>query len=128
MLPAGLETVAATPELVAEVMADPAVTIPRHAGPVWTTAALLAEGQAKIDQWHGEGYLAADMETASTYAVGEYFGLRRVSILSVFDNPRHGAHLGLTEAHKDAARTAGEAAMLELTFGLVARESPPGSR
>ena len=119
----GVETVAATPELVSALMADPAVTVPRHAGPVWTTAALLAEGQAEIDQWHGEGYIAADMETASTFAVAEYFGMRRVSILSVFDNPRQGAHLGLTEAHKDAARAAGEAAMLGLVFDLIERVS-----
>ncbi|MCC7021662.1 MAG: hypothetical protein IT338_02475 [Thermomicrobiales bacterium] len=36
------------------------------------------------------------------------FGMRRLSLLSVFDNPREGAHLGLTEAHKDEARVAGE--------------------
>jgi uridine phosphorylase len=124
----GVETVTATPELVTAVMADPSITIPRHAGPVWTTAALLAEGNAEIAQWHGEGYLAADMETATTFAVAAYFGMRRVSILSVFDNPRQGAHLGLTEARKDAARAAGEAVMLELTFGLIERESSPGSR
>ena len=67
------------------------------------------------------------METASTFAVAEFFGVRRVSILSVFDNPRQGAHLGLTEAHKDAARAAGEAAMLTLLFSLVEREASPGS-
>jgi uridine phosphorylase len=88
----------------------------------------LAEGNAEIEQWHGEGYLAADMETATTFAVADYFGMRRVSLLYAFDNPRQGAHLGLTEAHKDEARAAGEAAMLELTFGLIARESPPGIR
>jgi uridine phosphorylase len=119
----GVESVVATPELVAEVMADPSVTIPRHAGPVWTTAALLAEGQAEIDQWHGEGYLAADMETATTFAVAEYFGMRRISLLYAFDNPRQGAHLGLTEAHKDTARAAGEAAMFALVFDLIEREA-----
>jgi uridine phosphorylase len=117
----GVETVAATPELVAEVLADPTITVPRHAGPIWTTAALLAEGNAEIEEWHGQGFIAADMETATTFAVAEYFGMRRVSILSVFDNPRHGAHLGLTEAHKDAARATGEAAMLSLAFDLIAR-------
>ncbi len=117
----GVKTVAASPELVAEVMADRSIDIPRHAGPVWTTAALLAEGKSEIDQWYGEGYLAADMETASTFAVAEYFGLRRVSILYAFDNPRQGAHLGLTEAHKDAARAAGEDGMFALLFGLIER-------
>ena len=116
----GVQTVAASPELVAEVMADPTVVVARHAGPIWTTAALLAEGKAEIEQWHGEGYLAADMETASAFAVAEYFGMRRVSVLSVFDNPRQGSHLGLTEAAKDAARTEGERAMLGLLFDLIA--------
>ncbi len=119
----GVETVAATPELVAVVMADLSVTIPRHAGPVWTTAALLAEGNTEIEQWYQAGYLAADMETATTFAVAEYFGMRRVSLLYAFDNPRHGAHLGLTEAHKDAARAAGEAAMFSLVFNLIEREA-----
>ena len=119
----GVETVAATPELVAEVMADQSVTVPRHAGPVWTTAALLAEGNAEIEQWHAEGYHAADMETATTFVVADYFGMRRVSLLYAFDNPRQGAHLGLTEAHKDEARAAGEAAMFALVFDLIARHA-----
>jgi uridine phosphorylase len=117
----GAETVAATPDLVSEVLADPTITVPRQAGPVWTTAALLAEGDAEIEEWYGQGYVAADMETATTFAVAEYFGMRRVSLLYAFDNPRQGAHLGLTEAHKDAARTAGEAAMFSLVFDLIAR-------
>jgi uridine phosphorylase len=93
--------------------------VPRHTGPVWTTAALLAEGQAEIDDWHGQGYIAADMETATTFAVAAYFGMERLSILSTFDNPRQGAHLGLIEEHKDAARATGEAAMIALVFTLL---------
>lgn len=64
----GVLTVEATPELVAEVMADPTVAVARHADPVWMTPALLAEGEAEIEQWHGEGYIAADMETATISA------------------------------------------------------------
>lgn len=115
----GVQTVDASPELVSRIMADPTVNIPRHAGPVWTTSALLAEGTAEIDHWHGEGYIAADMETATTFAVATSFGMRRLSILSVFDNPREGAHLGLTETDKDAARAAGERAMFTLLFHLI---------
>lgn len=117
----GVETVAASAELVAEVIADPGIAVSRYAGPVWTTAALLAEGQAEIDRWHAAGFLAADMETASAFAVAEYFGLRRLSLLSAFDNPRRGSHLGLTEADKDAARAAGEEAMFRLLFNLIER-------
>lgn len=115
----GVQTVDASPDLVAEVMAHPAIDVPRHAGPVWTTAALLAEGMAEVNRWHGEGYIAADMETATTFAVAEYFGMRRLSLLYTFDNPRHGAHLGLTEAHKDETRAAGEQAMFTLLFDLI---------
>jgi uridine phosphorylase len=119
----GVRKVDASPDLVAAVMADAAVATPRHAGPVWTTAALLAEGQEEIDQWYGEGYIAADMETATTFAVAEYFGMRRLSMLYTFDNPREGAHLGLTEREKDAARAAGEQAMFALLFGLIEQGS-----
>lgn len=117
----GIERVAASAELVAEVLADPTVAVPRHAGPVWTTAALLAEGKAEVDRWQAAGYLAADMETASTFAVAEYFGMRRLSLLYAFDNPRQGSHLGLTEAAKDAARAEGEMAMFRLLFDLIER-------
>jgi uridine phosphorylase len=117
----GVEWVEASSSLVAEVLADPAVDVARHVGPVWTTAALLAEGQAEIAQWSDAGCIAADMETASTFAVAESFGMRRVSILSVFDNPRQGSHLALTEAAKDDARQAGEEAMRTLLFGLIER-------
>ena len=122
----GVQTVAASPELVAEAMRDPKVAVTRHAGPVWTTAALLAEGKAEIEQWHAEGYLAADMETASAFAVADYFGMRRVSLLYAFDNPRQGSHLGLTEADKDAARAEGEQAMVGLLFDLI--EAHAGER
>jgi uridine phosphorylase len=117
----GVATVDASPDLLAAAMVDANVDIPRHAGPVWTTAALLAEGNAEIEQWHAEGYIAADMETATTFAVAEYFGMRRLSILSVFDNPREGSHLGLTESAKDAARAAGQQAMFTLLFALIGR-------
>lgn len=119
----GVKTVEPSPDLVADVMDITGCPVPRHAGPIWTTAALLAEGQAEIEQWHGEGYVAVDMETASVFAVAEYFGLRRVSLLYAFDNPRHGSHLGLTEIDKDAARAEGESAMFQLLFALIKRHA-----
>jgi uridine phosphorylase len=123
----GVQAVDASAELVEAVMTDATVNAPRHAGPVWTTAALLAEGNAEIDCWHAEGYIAADMETATTFAVAEYFGMRRLSMLYAFDNPREGAHLGLTESAKDAARAAGEQAMFTLLFDLIARHGDGAS-
>ncbi len=117
----GVHDIDASASLVGVVVTDAACPVPRHVGPVWTTAALLAEGQAEIDDWHGQGYIAADMETATTFAVAAYFGMERLSLLSTFDNPRQGAHLGLIEEHKDAARSAGEAAMIALLFTLLDR-------
>jgi uridine phosphorylase len=119
----GVPVVEATPELVAWVMAEDAVDVPRHAGPVWTTAALLAEGEAEIVRWHGAGYIAADMETATTFAVADSFGMRRLSLLYTFDNPRQGSHLGMSEAHKDEARAAGERAMFGLLFTLIENQA-----
>lgn len=115
----GVVDVEATPDLAGAAVED--AGHPALAGPVWTTAALLAESRADVEAWHAAGYVAADMETATTFAVAASFGMERLSILSVFDNPRHGAHLGLTEAHKDAARAAGERAMLAVAFRAIAR-------
>jgi purine-nucleoside phosphorylase len=112
--------VAATPALVTVATRD-AADHPLLAASVWTTSALLAEGHAEVEAWHAAGYAAVDMETATTFAVADYFGMDRLSVLAVFDNPRHGAHLGLTEAHKDAARAAGERAMLAVAFRAIAR-------
>ncbi len=114
----GVADVDASPALVRAALAD--ATHPAQAGPVWTTAALLAESRGDVEAWHDAGYVAVDMETATTFAVAASFGMERLSILSVFDNPRHGAHLGLTEAHKDEARAAGERAMIELAMRAIA--------
>jgi uridine phosphorylase len=117
----GRETIDATPELVTAICAVPEIAVPRRVGPIWTTAALLAEGQAEADRWHDEGFVAVDMETSATFAVAEYFVMRRVSILSVFDNPRHGTHLLLTDEEKRAARAAGEGAMRAIIEHLIAQ-------
>jgi len=112
-------SVSATPSIVHELRAEQ-TTAPVYIGPIWTTAALLAEGDAEIAAWHGEGLVAVDLETASTFAVAEYFGMQRVSILSVFDNPRHGAHLAMTEHAKQVARARGETEVLRLVMNLAA--------
>ncbi len=115
----GLQRASASPDLVdwACSAIDPAV--PHHRGPIWTTAALLAEGDAEVNAWYRAGYLAVDMETATTFAVAEHFNMRRLSLLVVFDNPRQGAHLALTEHDKSAARMRGEEEMRRLVFDCV---------
>jgi uridine phosphorylase len=117
----GAESVAATPALMdrARCLAGPQGA---HIGPIWTTAALLAEGREDLERWANAGYLAVDMETASAYAVAEWAGMERVSILAVFDNPVAGSHIALEEADKASLRQRGEDRMLKIVLELAARD------
>jgi purine-nucleoside phosphorylase len=117
----GAESVVATPALMdrARCLAGPQGA---HVGPIWTTAALLAEGKEDLERWGRAGYLAVDMETASAYAVAEWAGMDRVSILSVFDNPVAGSHIALEEADKASLRQRGEDRMLKIVLELAARD------
>jgi purine-nucleoside phosphorylase len=88
-------------------------------GAIYTTAALLAEGMDDLERWFQQGFTAVDMETATTYAVAEHFGMERIAVLYAFDNPRRREHLLQSDAEKDARRTAANAKMRELTFDLA---------
>lgn len=90
-----------------------------HKGPVWTTSALLAEGRDDIEAWGLKGYIAVDMETASTFAVAEYFKMDRLSLLFVFDNPYEHDHLLLTDTEKQKRRQRGEKTMISAAFSVV---------
>jgi uridine phosphorylase len=92
---------------------------PIHEGRIYTTAALLAEGDREIEAWHDDGFGAVDMETATTFAVAEHFGMDRASILFGFDNPRQKSHILLTDAEKDARRGRGNQAMIQLAFSTI---------
>jgi purine-nucleoside phosphorylase len=115
----GRARVAATGALVDRAALAASGAIPMFDGPIWTTAALLAEGDAEITAWHDAGFAAVDMETAATFAVAEFYGMERVSVLTVFDNPRHGAHLALTEHEKHDARELGERVALDVVLALA---------
>ena len=62
----------------------------------WDVIAVLDHGErarasellTSVYSWFREGFAAVDMETATTYAVAESFGMSRLSILYGFDNPR----------------------------------------
>lgn len=95
------------------------VDVPIHEGKIYTTAALLAEGNREIDEWHNAGFAAVDMETATTFAVAEHFGMDRASILFGFDNPRHKSHILLTDTEKDVRRARGNQAMIELALAVI---------
>jgi purine-nucleoside phosphorylase len=88
-------------------------------GAIYTTAALLAEGEADVEQWFRDGFAAVDMETAATYAVAEYFGMQRLSLLYGFDNPRRREHLLLSDQEKDVRRAASNERMRQLALDLA---------
>lgn len=90
-----------------------------HRGAMYTTAALLAEGRDDLEQWAGQGFAAVDMETATTYAVAEHFGMERLAILYAFDNPRRGEHVLLSDAEKEVRRSTANVKMRELAFDLA---------
>ena len=94
-------------------------SVPVHEGRLYTTAALLAEGEREIEAWHDAGFAAVDMETATAFAVAEHFGMDRASILFGFDNPRHKSHILLTDAEKDVRRARANEAMIELAFAAI---------
>jgi purine-nucleoside phosphorylase len=85
----------------------------------YTTAALFAEGEKDVEQWSRDGFAAVDMETAATFAVAEFFGMDRLSILYGFDNPRRKEHLLLSDAEKDVRRAAANDRMRQLALDLA---------
>lgn len=109
----------ASPEPAELVSKEKISGVAFHKGPIWTTSALLAEGIAEIQGWSNKGYIAVDMETASTFAVAEYFKMQRISLLFVFDNPRQGEHILLTDVEKHERRVQGEQIMINTVFSIV---------
>lgn len=92
---------------------------PVHFGRIFTTAALLAEGLDEIDQWASAGWEAVDMETATTLAVAEHFGMDSAALLFVYDNPRDHGDILHSETEKHERRHAGNREMIEATFAVV---------
>jgi purine-nucleoside phosphorylase len=109
----------ASDDLLALVSPQTNGPVAMHQGTIWTTSALLAEGQDDIRRWRAQGYVAVDMETASTYAVAKYFGMRRLSLLFAFDNPSQGDHVLLSDHEKQERRNLGEKQMIETAFSLI---------
>lgn len=116
----GKDEVEASSDLVGSLDGACGGCIALHKGPIWTTSALLAERRAEVEAWGAAGYLAADMESATTFAVAEYFGMRRLSLLFTFDNPRAGEHILLTDTARAERRASGERAMIDLALSVIA--------
>ncbi len=56
-----------------------------HDGTHLTWHSIFAQDGAMARSWCKSGYLSVDMETATTFAVAEYFGMAAVSMLVVWD-------------------------------------------
>ncbi len=56
------------------------------------------------------GWSAVDMETATTFAVAEHFGMHRLAILFAFYNPRRKRHLLLSDEEENWLRQRGTTA------------------
>jgi purine-nucleoside phosphorylase len=92
-------------------------------GKIYTTAALFAEGEADVERWFREGFVAVDMETAATYTVAESFEMDRVAILYGFDNPRRREHLLHSDSEKDVRRAEADRRMIQLALKLATEVS-----
>jgi len=90
-----------------------------HAGRIYTTSALFAEGMEEVEAWFQAGFSAVDMETATTFAVAKHFNMDRASLLFAFDNPRQREHILLDDAQKQQRRTIGNNRMIELVLEIV---------
>lgn len=90
-----------------------------HTGSIYTTSALCAESAADIAAWSEQGYVAADMETATTYAVASHFHVPAVAMLFAFDCLIAGESIVLTDAEKTQRRAQGEARMMATALELA---------
>jgi uridine phosphorylase/ribosomal protein S18 acetylase RimI-like enzyme len=124
----GAEWVAASPNLLHSRTLSGLPPGTYRTGAIYTTAALFAEGEEDVERWFREGFAAVDMETATTYAVAEYFGMERVSILYGFDNPRQRAHLLQSDAEKDVRRAAANDRVRQLALDLAVELAPGDGR
>ena len=61
-----------------------------HTGTHLTWPSLFAQDAALVQGWHEAGYLAVDMETATTLAVSRYFGMDALAMLVVWDDLTRG--------------------------------------
>lgn len=108
---------AATADILSDV--ERQTPLPVHAGGIYTTSALFAEGTAELTKWRDDGWDAVDMETATTFAVAHHFGMDCASLLYVFDNPLKTGDIVDSNDQLDARRRAGNDAMIDAAFALI---------
>jgi len=94
-----------------------------HGGTNLTWFSIFAQSGGMVEEWHEAGYLSVDMETATTLAVAQHFGMAAVSMLVVWDELMRGRSFldPLEPAHQaefDRSYEAIFAAALDLVDGL----------
>jgi len=91
-----------------------------HRGPHLTWPALFMETEALMQSWHQAGFLGVDMETATTFAVANYFNMPAISLLVVWDALTSGkSFIDPLEAGEQAALDAANAAVFEAALALA---------
>lgn len=91
-----------------------------HRGTHLTWTSLFAQSGKMIETWHQAGYLAVDMETATTFAVAEYFQMPAVSMLVVWDDlTRQRTFLDPLSAAEQAALDQGNQSVFEVALELT---------
>ena len=113
------ETVAASVDIREMAGLDSIEDVSIHSGKIFTTSALLAEGDREIEIWHKEGFSAVDMETSATFAVAEHFGMQRVAILCVGDNPRRKQSVMMVDEKKAARRSLGNTFVVKIALRIA---------
>ncbi len=112
----------ATPALVeaarAELEARSEASV--YVGPHVTFSSLFAESAEMMKAWHREGLLSVEMETATTFAVAEQYGLDAVSLLVVWDELTRGRRFSdpMSDAEV-AALDAGNRHVYEVALALI---------
>jgi purine-nucleoside phosphorylase len=85
-----------------------------------TWATLFGQTGRMIETWQRAGYLAVDMETATTFAVADYFQMPAVSMLVVWDDlTRNRTFLEPLPAEEQAALERSNQAVFETALALA---------
>ncbi len=85
-----------------------------------TWAALFPQTAKMIETWSRAGFLSVDMETATTFAVAEYFRIPALSMLVVWDDlTRNRSFLDPLSTEELAALDKGNQAVFEVALELA---------
>jgi len=95
-----------------------------HRGRSVTWPTLFNQPLDTVRAWRADGYLGVDMETATTFAVAEHFGVAAVSMLVAWDEVLSGrSFLDPLSASDQAAFDRADEAIWDVALSLVAEQS-----